>query len=285
MDVKAGSTACSMRVGRSHVRILMTWVCLCAGIGSAHAQVPGDARDMKLGEMGRIEKTLLSVVPQGGTIDVHVHVIISGQGVANGDIPDSQIADQIAVLNTGFASTGWTFNHVSTERVVNATWFSMTSGSDAERAAKMAMRRGTAKDLNIYTAAPGSGSLGYASWPWDYASDPILDGIVLLYSSLPGGTAVPYNLGVTASHLVGHWVGLYHTFEGACQKSGDFVADTPAEQAAAFGCPIARDSCTRDGGEDPVHNFMDFTDDFCKSGFSPGQIDRIHRLLATYRIF
>jgi hypothetical protein len=100
---------------------------------------------------------------------------------------------------------------------------------------------------------------------------------------VPGGTAAPYNEGDTATHVIGHWMGLYHTFQGGCNKTGDFVSDTPSEQFPAFGCPIGRDSCARDAGQDPVTNFMNFTDDSCMNTFTPEQSNRIRRVMETYR--
>jgi hypothetical protein len=218
----------------------------------------------------------------GGTINVYFHVINKGTGLTNGDVPDSQITSQMNVLNAAFQPWGWSFNLVATTRTTNATWFNGCDSSSTESQYKAALRQGSADDLNIYTCNPGGGLLGWATFPSSYNSAPTKDGVVLLYSSLPGGSAVPYNEGDTGTHEVGHWMGLYHTFQGGCAKSGDYVSDTPPERSPAYGCPVGRDSCKR-GGADPITNFMDYTDDDCMFEFTAGQDARMDSMFTTYR--
>ena len=215
-------------------------------------------------------------------IPVHVHVINKGTGTSNGDMPDSMIVQQIAVLNDAYATTRFSFVLASIDRTTNATWYTMGLGTSAERQAKTALRIGGPDHLNLYTANPGGGLLGWATFPSSYRSNPNDDGVVLLHSSLPGGSAAPYNEGDTGTHEVGHWLGLYHTFQGGCAKTGDGVDDTSAERSAAYGCPMSRDTC-RAGGLDPVQNFMDYTDDACMDSFTSGQAARMSSFWDTYR--
>jgi len=221
-------------------------------------------------------------------INVYFHVINNGAGIQNGDVPDSQILDQVNVLSTAYASstfngTGFLFNLVSTDHTTNATWYTAGPGTLAETEMKKALRKGSKSDLNIYTNNPGGSLLGWSTFPWTSASNPDNDGVVILFSSLPGGSAVPYNLGDTATHEVGHWIGLYHTFEGGCSsKTGDYATDTPPERSAAYGCPMYRDSC-KGAGIDPIHNFMDYSDDGCMVQFTPAQTSRMQSMWATYR--
>ena len=224
------------------------------------------------------------------SIPTWVHVISKGTGLENGDVPEHVIRAQMSVLSdsfagrTGGAATGFSFNLVGVTRTVNERWHNMLIQSREEREAKAALRRGGADTLNIYLTA-GGGYLGWATFPSSYSPQSNQDGIVVDYRSLPQGPYAEYSAGATATHEVGHWLGLYHTFQGGCTPNNDYVSDTPAEAGPAFGCPIGRDTCTRSAypGVDPVQNFMDYTDDACMFAFSPGQVARMKSAWTTYR--
>ncbi len=216
---------------------------------------------------------------QAVSIPVYFHVIRDSNGL--GGVTTTQINDQISMMNKAFASAGISFTLAGTDYTNNSTWYTCAGGG-CESKMKSALRKGTASALNFYTNNMGRGLLGWATFPWSYASSPSMDGVVVLQSSLPGGSTANYNEGDTGTHEVGHWLGLYHTFQGGCTSPGDSVDDTPYEGSSASGCPTGRDTCAS-AGVDPITNFMDYSYDACMYQFSAGQNSRAISMWNTYR--
>jgi hypothetical protein len=214
-------------------------------------------------------------------IPVAFHIITSTSGA--GLVPMSQLQAQIDTLNSGYASASIGFQLAYVDTTVNNAWYTVGYGSPEETAMKQALAIDPTHTLNFYTANLGGGLLGWAVFPWTYPESHFMHGVVILYSSLPGGTAFPYNEGDTGTHEIGHCLGLYHTFQNGCIPPGDYVDDTPYESSSAFGCPFGRDTCPADSGEDPIHNYMDYTDDACMFEFTPLQGVRIDWAINTYK--
>jgi hypothetical protein len=223
------------------------------------------------------------------TIKTYVHVITRQDGI--GRISAAQLRAQLQAINSGYAgqtssastSTYFRFAIASVDVTKNDDWYDWSIYTDTDNdEAKAALHRGSMDDLNIYITGLQDGLLGYATFP--SARNLTDDGLVILNASMPGGTAAPYNQGDTATHEIGHWLGLFHTFEGGCTPPGDYVNDTPAQADGdnVFYCDESDDTCTQPG-KDPVHNFMSYGDDPCLDRFTPGQAKRMTQAWFAYR--
>ncbi|WP_312874804.1 zinc metalloprotease [Actinomadura litoris] len=216
-------------------------------------------------------------------VPVYFHVLHDG---ASGNVSDAGIRRQITVLNdsyggrNGGADADVTFRLQAIDRTDNAQWYA--DPERYERTYKPRLRKGGKNTLNLYSAYIGGDLLGWSTFPWKYRSEPEMDGVTIHYASMPGGSIEHFNKGFSATHEVGHWLGLYHTFQDGCGGMGDRVADTPAERDPTNGCPSGKDTCPAPG-EDPVHNYMDYSYDTCMTSFTPGQATRVHKSWAAYR--
>lgn len=243
--------------------------------------------------------------PAGHTlyrIPVVVHILMSTSG--EGVISDAMVDSQIDVLNEDFQALAGTLGSNGNDariefflattdpsgnpttgitRTTNNTWFG-DSGAYYD-----VLNWDADQYLNIYTNQ-ASGALGYVpSLPQSGLVGASHDRVVILWSAFGRNAPIgpPFHLGRTATHEVGHYLGLHHTFNGGCASAatcytnGDLICDTNPEGSPVFGCPSSSNSCS---SPDPFHNYMDYSDDDCYEEFTPEQVNRMRCTMANWRI-
>ena len=234
------------------------------------------------------------VLPRILTVPVYAHVIKGKHPGEQAKFGPRRLQHLIDLLNAGMrgdqssssAPLRYRFELKRADYTKRDGWYHAYFNGPRDRRAKTALHRGGDASLNLYInggGPPGQPVLGWSRFPWQYASAPRLDGVSVNVAALPGGRARGYNLGDTLIHETGHWLGLFHTFEGGCSATGDLVEDTPAEAEPSFYCETTRDTCSSPGN-DPVRNFMDYSLDSCMNMFTPGQVRRVDVAFARWRL-
>ncbi len=249
-------------------------------------------------------------------IPVYFHVIQDTQdanndGQLDGHVDESRLDQQITVLNDAFngttvANVQFFFRKAGVTRNFNRDWFNMkVSINDPQRVefsseheAKRLLHQGGANALNFYTissALQQPEDLYPIGWAWFaewYAGNRCRDGVVVPFTTLPGDNTPnnPFNKGDLPVHEVGHWLGLYHTYQGSqnsCEQANengnDQVDDTPIHKDTNVGKCIEADTCTSFPGTDPIYNFMTDYSDECKREFTRGQFKRMRDQYLTLR--
>jgi hypothetical protein len=262
-------------------------------IEPSESAAAGNPSDCSAGQTNPSDEYTPGVVYE---IPVVVHIIMSSSG--QGAISNKLVYSQIDVLNEDYMAIPGTPGEPGTDiriqfklatldgitRTINDTWFN-DGGSYWETLA-----RDPVHYLNIYTNSAG-GYLGYVPFlPQTGSPGSAADRVVILWSAFGRDAPIgpPYDQGRTATHEIGHYLGLYHTFEGGCASgsppdcytSGDRICDTDSESSPTFGCPIGRTTCS---SLDPVHNYMDYSDDICMNQFTWEQALRVRCTLENYR--
>jgi hypothetical protein len=234
-------------------------------------------------------------LPDRVVIPVHAH-IIKGSHRGEQNVRRPAIKRWIGILNRAYAgqqgalspNTRYRFQLRTVDFTKRDAWYHAFRLGARDAAAKRALARGPASHLNLYVNRPtpsGFPILGWARFPWQRASQPKLDHVSVSTDAMPGGRARGYNLGDTLVHEVGHWMGLFHTFQGGCGDKDlpDGLNDTPAESEPSYDCEVGRDTCSA-AGVDPVRNFMNYSRDNCMNQFTVGQVTQMDNMFMQYRL-
>lgn len=253
--------------------------------------------------INKAEQKILSHNPNLKIIPVVVHVIHDG---GTNNISDAQIQTQIDVINEDFrkkfgtngfgAGVDTDIEFCLAKKDPNGKCTNGIVRINSPLSNHQTYQRSLLKNLsywdntrylNMYVVKNinnGGGILGYSSFPGGPANE---DGIVVRHDYFGKIGTAASSLGRTTTHEIGHWFGLYHTFNNGCGtdtcSGGDLVCDTPPVANPNFGCPGTVNSCTIDSKPDQTLNYMDYTNDNCKNIFTAGQKLRMQSTLTTIR--
>lgn len=233
-------------------------------------------------------------LPGRVNVPVYVHVIKGTHRGERSPAGPKRVKRMLRVLNRGFhgkeskanTRTRYTFVLRKIDYTRREGWYHAFLYGPRDDRMRKTLHRGGKGTLNIYInggGPKGEPVLGWTTFPWQQHKHPRLDGVTVNWRAMPWGTLKRYHQGDTVIHETGHWMGLFHTFQGGCGRRGDMVADTPAEAEPSYACNTHRDTCKDQAGRDPVHNFMDYSWDTCMNQFTPDQVDRMDRSFAKYR--
>lgn len=137
---------------------------------------------------------------------------------------------------------------------------------------------------------------GAPNWPAGSAAEqPDYDGVVLHYEVVGSnpdatGTFATINKGRTATHEVGHYLGLRHIWGDGQGADGcsvdDGLEDTPnCASAQQQTCDYTANSCDEGSGDlpDQIENYMDYSDENCMNMFTRDQVNAMRYVIENFR--
>jgi hypothetical protein len=226
------------------------------------------------------------------SIPIAFHVVHDGK---NGVFTKEQIVTIVNNLNWAFRDTPYTFYlHRFDILKHKALYFNCAVEEIKLKRIKRRLAVDFKRSINVYSCRLGGGILGLSTFPPGYPvpgnpSQSYLQGIAMDPSALG---SEKYPAGLILAHEIGHYLGLFHTFETffnpareRCADPGDFVDDTPAQSSGTPGFCFLNvlDSCPAMPGKDDIANFMNYTTEACLQHFSPGQIERMNQAVEEHR--
>ena len=268
----------------------------CASLGNEQppAQLQNKIASTLNTALARSGSGLKGVVQasQMAPINVSViwHVVYGANGL--GFVNTSVVRDNARLINRYIGRNIGLRFQLKKIKYYNATGnSSFTSRNNLGFDFRVKTRIGGMETLNIWSVPNITYGkwplLGFATFPWGF--DPREDGVNIDTYSMLGvaPSESPFNLGRTLIHETGHWLGLVHSFEGGCDRKqwGEMQVDDLAPQRSPTrGCPVGRNSCQDHMGFDPIHNFMDYSDDACYEDFSLGQFSLMRHTYVSARL-
>ncbi|TQV98644.1 hypothetical protein V2A60_007639 [Cordyceps javanica] len=241
----------------------------CAAVEPS-AELRAAAAEMAAEEEAAANKPTGKIAAAEVNVPVYIHVIAKSKSKADGYLSESDVRATIDGMNGDYSGLGFQFTVKGVDHTINAAW----AQDQDEMGMKKQLRKGDYRTLNLYYL-PTLGYNGLCYFP-----EKVTSGSTKFYRDGCTVRSDVHNNGQTTTHEVGHWLGLFHTFQDGCDPVNDMVADTPA-LINSWSCNQNDDSCPDMPGKDPVTNFMSYGT--CRSVFTDGQAARMSSMYNKFR--
>lgn len=245
----------------------------------------------------RVIPTVFHIIHQGGSENISMEQIEDQMRIINEDFrrQNADTTNTRPVFLDVAADANVEFRLANKDPMGNCTdgvvriWSPLTYNASDDNGVKGLSYWDSNKYFNVWVVSsidndgqPGI-ILGYAQFPGFGGAQ--TDGVVVRsnYVGSIGTGATTASGGRTLTHEIGHWLGLFHTFQGGCTGGffGEGIDDTPPIAEASAGCPQNANTCSNDNPDlpDQVENYMDYSNGTCQNMYTLGQKDAMDAVL------